>query len=174
MWRLGVFLVAAVMLVGGSARAAELTIELHMVDEGGIGLPVGGVKASDSAFGLILVPQLYNLSPGPHGFHLHQAPACGPKEKDGKVVPGLAAGGHLDPDDRRAHRGPYENGHLGDLPELWARDDGSTRIPMLVPRLEVADLRGHAFVIHQRGDSYSDEPSPGGGGGPRFACGVIR
>jgi len=34
-------------------------------------------------------------------------------------------------------------------------------------------MRGRAFVIHEGGDNFSDQPKPLGGGGARIACGVL-
>ena len=45
--------------------------------------------------------------------------------KDGKPVPALKAGGHLDPENKGVHLGPYnKEGHLGDLPGLVANSQG--------------------------------------------------
>ena len=47
--------------------------------------------------------------------------------------------------------------------------------PVLAPRLKnLAEIKGHALMIHQAGDNHSDHPQPLGGGGARMACGVIR
>jgi Cu-Zn family superoxide dismutase len=123
--------------------------------------------------GLLIVPDLHGLSPGQHGFHVHQHPDCGPKTSQGKVVPGGAAGGHYDPQDTGRHAGPVGNGHLGDLPVLLADGDGNATMAMFAPRLEVPDLVGRALMVHEGGDNYSDEPKPLGGGGARVACGVM-
>ena len=92
---------------------------------------------------------------------------------EGKVVPGLAAGGHYDPENTGKHEGPFGNGHLGDLPRLVVNKQGVANIPVVAPRLKVADLKGHSLIIHAQGDNYSDIPKPLGGGGARVACGVI-
>jgi len=36
------------------------------------------------------------------------------------------------------------------------------------------DLAGHAVVIYEGGDNFSDQPKPLGGGGGRIACGVVK
>ena len=64
-------------------------------------------------------------------------------------------------------------GHLGDLPALTVDAKGMARKPVTAPRLKVADLWGHAIVIHAGGDNYADKPAPLGGGGARVACGTI-
>jgi Cu-Zn family superoxide dismutase len=60
---------------------------------------------------------------------------------------GLDAGGHLDPDATKAHRGPAGGGHRGDLPKLTADGQGKVKTTLVVAGLHVADTAGHAFVI---------------------------
>ena len=157
-----------------TALAGETTIIMNLTDANGIGRRVGLVKAEDTPYGLLLTPNLLGLPPGPHGFHVHENPACGPGEKNGQVVPGLAAGGHFDPFKTGRHAGPYGDGHLGDLPPLMVDQEGKATIPVLAPRLKVAYLEGRSLMVHLHGDNYSDIPKPLGGGGARLACGVIK
>jgi len=166
-------LALGLFLAAGTAWADSLSIPINRVDATGIGDRVGVILASDSSKGLVLAPALSGLPPGPHGFHLHDFPSCAPKEQDGKPVAALAAGGHFDPDKTGTHRGPQEHGHRGDLPVLVVATDGTSGPPLLAPHLTVADLRGHALMIHAGGDNYGDQPLPLGGGGARLACGVI-
>ena len=162
------------VLATGTALAESMTVEMFLVDDGGAGKSIGSVTASSSPYGTIFTPALSDLTPGLHGFHVHQNPSCGPQEKDGKMVPGLAAGGHYDPAGTGAHKGPYADGHLGDLPALYVDEDGKATLPVLAPRVKVSDLTGRSLMIHANGDNYSDEPKPLGGGGPRMACGVVK
>lgn len=125
---------------------------------------VGSITFKDSPYGLLIIPNLKDLPPGPHGFHVHEKPDCGDK--------GLAAGGHLDPKKTETHQGPYvRKSHLGDLPVLYVNKDGTAKTPILAPRLKVKQVKKHAIMIHAGGDNYSDEPKLGGGGA-RMACGV--
>lgn len=153
---------------------ADIVVPISLTDESGVGEEVGTVALSDTQYGLLLTPSLMGLPPGIHGFHVHQNPACGLGEKDGKVVPGLAAGGHYDPANTNSHEGPYGEGHVGDLPPLYVDMDGSASTPVLAPRLTVADVVGHSMMIHMDGDNFADMPAPLGGGGARLACGVIE
>lgn len=135
---------------------------------------IGQVVVEDSQFGGILIqPRLTNLPAGTHGFHIHTMPSCEPMMHDGKMEVAGAAGSHLDPKDTKSHQGPYGNGHLGDLPVLIVNADGTAELPMLAPRLKVADLKGHSLMIHKGGDNYKDTPAKGGSGGDRISCGVI-
>jgi Cu-Zn family superoxide dismutase len=170
-----VIAILGLLIVSVSAQAEEQVVQIHLIDSAGIiGKAIGTVEASSSQYGTILTPNLSGLAPGLHGFHVHQNPNCGPGEKEGKKVPGLAAGGHYDPAGTGTHKGPYGNGHLGDLPALYVDADGKATHPVLAPSLKVSDLKGRALMIHAGGDNYSDYPEKLGGGGARVACGVVK
>ncbi len=162
-------------LLGSTALACaeDLTVTMHAVDSNGVGAAIGTLTASDSKSGLVLTPKLSGLTPGLHGFHVHQNPDCAPGEKDGQKAAALAAGGHLDPKKTGKHAGPMGHGHSGDLPALQVNADGTASMPVTAPHLKLADLHGHAIVIHAGSDNYADEPKPLGGGGARIACGVV-
>jgi Cu-Zn family superoxide dismutase len=116
--------------------------------------------------GLLIQPQLSHLPPGLHGFHIHDHASCQDM--------GMGAMGHLDPKKTGKHLGPYNGkGHLGDLPALYVDNKGVADLPILAPRLKVNEIKGHAIMIHEGGDNYSDTPAKLGGGGARIACGVI-
>lgn len=147
--------------------AADITVPIYLTAEQGNGKPVGSVLIQSNKYGILFTPNLNNLTPGIHGFHIHQNPSCAQN--------GMAAGGHLDPKQTNKHLGPYnDHGHLGDLPAIYVNSDGTATLPVLAPRLKhLADIRNHSLMIHEGGDNYQDEPAKLGGGGARMACGVI-
>lgn len=162
------------LLLSSAAMAKDAQVSVSLLTASGE-TPIGTVELADSAYGLVLTPHLKELTPGVHGFHIHQNGSCGPSEKDGKTVLGGAAGGHFDPDKTGKHGYPWtDDNHKGDLPALFVTADGMAHTPVLAPRLKVADVVGHALMIHAGGDNHSDDPKPLGGGGARMACGVIQ
>ena len=169
-----VLVLSCILLFAGNVFAEDVTIKVSLVSDQGVGKEIGTILASDSKYGLVLTPQLTDLAPGLHGFHVHDKPDCSHAMKDGKAVPALAAGGHYDPAGTGKHEGPFGNGHLGDLPALYVGADGKATLPVLAPRLKAADLNGRSLMIHAGGDNYSDTPAPLGGGGARAACGVVK
>lgn len=148
-------------------------IQVYQVDAKGVGASIGTVTFKQTAKGLLITPALGKLSPGEHGFHIHENGSCEAAEKEGKMGAALAAGGHLNPE-KVAHHGTPLDGHLGDLPALTVNDKGFATTPVLAPRLKLSDIQGRAIMIHAGGDNYSDSPKPLGGGGDRVACGVIK
>ena len=173
MKKLLVIIVYGVLGAVGTVSAATVTVTMHKVDANGLGHMIGTIVFQDTIPGLRITPNLGGLTEGQHGTHVYQNPNCGPKDRDGKSVSGLAAGGHFDPDKTDRHEGASGNGHLGDLPVLYVDAAGRATRTMLAPRLKTSDLAGRAIVIHAGGDTYSDTPSKLGGGGARVACGVV-
>jgi len=115
------------------------------------------------------------LKPGQHGIHLHAAGKCEPDF--------TAAGGHFDPgpfgqmDPDTNH--PF---HLGDLPNLEVKADGTgtldamtTRVTLSDGPLSLFDADGTAIIVHGNPDQgVTGEAKSGLSGGPRVACGVVR
>ncbi|MGC4078036.1 MAG: superoxide dismutase [Cu-Zn] SodC [Rubrivivax sp.] len=163
----------ALLAVSGAAAAAETQVTLQRAEASGPGAEVGRVRVVETRYGLAFYPALQGLAPGVHGFHVHEKPSCAPAEQNGNVVPAGGAGGHFDPAGSKHHGEPWGDGHLGDLPALYVAADGSATQPVLAPRLKLADVRGHALMVHAGGDNHDDHPAPLGGGGARVACGVI-
>lgn len=162
------------LLTCGAAQAASGEVTIHEVSSQGIGKSVGTVKIEETQYGLQFTPMLAGLKPGIHGFHVHAKGSCEPGESEGKTVAAGAAGGHLDPDNTGKHLGPYGEGHLGDLPALYVDDQGKASYPVLAPRIKnLSEIKGKALMVHVGGDNHADHPKPLGGGGARFACGVI-
>ncbi|EPJ9456508.1 superoxide dismutase [Cu-Zn] SodC [Pluralibacter gergoviae] len=161
--------------LSGGALAASTTVEMNMVTDQSVGQSIGEVKISETDKGLEFAPDLKALPPGEHGFHVHANGSCQPAIKDGKATAAGAAGGHFDPQKTGKHEGPEGNGHLGDLPVLVVNNDGKATDPVVAPRIKkLSEIEGRALMIHIGGDNMSDSPKPIGGGGDRYACGVIK
>lgn len=156
------------------ANSEGLTVEMKLVSERGVGASAGKVVIRETQYGLEFTPTLSGLTQGIHGFHVHENPSCDAREQNGKMVAGLAAGGHYDPAGTKKHGLPWGEGHLGDLPPLYVDVSGNASTPVLSPRLKLADVRGRSLMVHAGGDNHADHPAPLGGGGARVVCGVIQ
>lgn len=134
------------------------------------GAELGTVTIEQGPQGLIIAANVRGLSPGGHGFHIHETGSCEPDFS--------AAGGHFNPTgaSHGARHGPDR--HAGDLPNLYAAADGTARLDVFtdaatlhtgVPH-SLFDADGSAIVIHELADTYGEDAGAGG----RVACGVIR
>ena len=151
-----------------------ITAAVHILSPKGVGKKIGYIHFRDSQGGLLIEPELEGLPAGEHGFHIHEFGNLEPKRnKDGKMVAGLSAGQHYDPENAGFHGRPDGFGHRGDLPVLEVDEDGVAEFAVLAPRLSLNEIKGRAIIIHKCGDNYSDHPLPNGGGKSRIAGGVI-
>ncbi len=168
---LGILLFFFAMHVAHAATNIE--VDMHKVTKNGTAETIGTVKVDLHDNGIEFTPDLKGLTPGLHGFHVHENGSCEPKKKDAKVVPAGAAGGHLNLLKEKRHEAPWGNGHTGDLPALFVDEKGNAQHPVFAPNLQLEAIKGKAIIIHEGGDNYSDKPKPLGGGGARVACGII-
>jgi len=135
-------------------------------------LPEPGVEIEARITGQVDI-----LTPGPHGFHIHE------NARGGCLPPYTSAGGHFDPgpsgnpDPDTNH--PY---HMGDIPNLVVDEKGvgvmeamTSRITLSPGPLSVFDADGSVIIVHQKPDQgITGPPRSGVSGGPRIACGVIE
>ncbi len=163
----GAVFLTSLMIAFASYADQEISVPMSFTVEKGTGKSAGTVEISSSKYGLLFTPHLKGLTPGLHGFHIHEADSCQNN--------GMAAGGHFDPYKTGKHLGPFnDKGHLGDLPILVVDANGEATTPVLAPRLKhIEDIRHRSLMIHEGGDNYSDEPAKLGGGGGRMICGLI-
>lgn len=149
-------------------NGSEAKIPVRLTSARGVGKKLGTltIKNTEIVVGdrtepaLLVEPNLKGLKSGKYAFHIHQKPNCGPAQKNGTMVPGLGAGGHL----WLTHEGQTLGSHLGDLPDFIVDGDGTATKPIVAARLSLADVVNRAIMIHA-----SSEDTSG-----RFACGVIK
>lgn len=135
--------------------------------------PIGGSEARGLVTfariegGVRVVAAVDGLSPGRHGFHVHEYGDCSASD-------GTSAGGHFNPDGS-PHGGPGDaDRHVGDLGNISADSDGTARHDAVDPRIELGGPRsiiGRAVILHAGEDDQTSQPS--GAAGARIACGVI-
>jgi Cu/Zn superoxide dismutase len=95
-----------------------------------------------------------DLSPGWHGFHVHAKADCAVGADP--TNPFTAAGGHLNAG------GQTHGSHDGDMPLLFAEDDGTARATFLTDNFTLAqllDADGSAVIVHANADNYANIPT---------------
>ncbi|WP_221564943.1 superoxide dismutase family protein [Alkalihalobacillus sp. TS-13] len=153
----------------GNTRDEVVPISVELKNGGGE--KVGTADLEQQFSGVVIKIKASNLSPGKHGFHIHEKGVC--EEPDFK-----SAGDHFNPTD--VSHGEKEDGpHAGDLPNLQVGEDGTveTEITTDMVTLKSGEENsligsdGTTLIIHEEADDHKSQPS--GDAGDRTACGVI-
>jgi len=118
----------------------------------------------------MIVGKITGLEPGAHGFHIHEF---------GDLSDGCkSAGGHYNPDG--VDHGDLDEGHVGDLGNITANEDGVASFSIVAERVDLTGERsvvGRAIVVHSDVDDLGkggdEESLKTGNAGDRLACGVI-
>jgi Cu-Zn family superoxide dismutase len=117
--------------------------------------------------GVKVVAHLEGLTPGKHGFHVHEFGDCSAPDA-------TSAGGHFNPT-QMAHGAPTDaTRHSGDLGNIVADDKGVADLEWLDPMMQLSgpqSIIGRAVIVHAREDDLKTQPT--GNAGAREACGVI-
>lgn len=112
---------------------------------------------------------LTGLTPGPHGFHIHEKGDCSSKDA-------TSAGGHYNPT-QKSHGAPTATAnarHVGDLGNLTADATGKATLTLRDPLLKLSgdtSIVNRAVIVHAKADDLKSQPAGDAGG--RVACGVI-
>jgi Cu-Zn family superoxide dismutase len=163
---------AALGMLAGTALAqskpAPATVELKDKD----GKTVGKLTLKEAKGGVAIKGKLMGLTPGQHGFHIHEKGACTP--------PGFqSAGGHYNP--TKKHHGqlnPQGGQHVGDLGNLNVGPKGTIAVNTMAKGAtlgkgdaSLTKTDGTAIVVHAKADDLKSDPA--GNAGDRIACGPI-
>jgi Cu-Zn family superoxide dismutase len=161
-----VFLGVAVgsLYAGESAKIAKAVAVLHPTQGNDV---IGTVVFTQMNNGVKVEADISGLSPGKHGFHVHEFGDC-------RAPDGTSAGGHYNPTGQ-PHAGPEQkNRHMGDLGNIEADNSGKAHYERVDSQLVLNGpdtIIGRGFIVHAGADDLKSQPS--GAAGPRVACGVI-
>jgi superoxide dismutase, Cu-Zn family len=117
--------------------------------------------------GVRVQAHIHNLTPGKHGFHIHEFGDCSSPD-------GMSTGGHFNPT-KAPHAGPKEHKrHVGDLGNIEADDKGHATYDAVDAQLRFegpTSIIGRGLIIHEKADDLKTQPTGDAGG--RVSCGVI-
>jgi Cu-Zn family superoxide dismutase len=146
----------------GPAAVAQLEAKSGSAVSGTVSFTPAGQKLRIDA-------QVSGLTPGEHGFHVHESGDC-------SAADASSAKGHFNPTAKaHGHYGGMEH-HTGDMPNLVADASGNARLSAELELLTLTDgptgIVNRSIVIHADPDDYKTQPA--GNSGKRIACGTIR
>ncbi len=127
----------------------------------------GEVTFTNATGGTRVVVALKGLSPGKHGFHVHEFGDCSAPDFS-------SAGGHFNPSGD-PHAAPKDAArHAGDLGNVEADASGVARLDYVDAKLAFegpTSVLGRGVIVHASPDDLKTQPTGNAGG--RLACGVV-
>ncbi len=168
MKRMGTLMAAmTAALLASPAMAATGTAKILGTAQGS---PIAGtLTMTEGEKGLAVVGDVNGLTPGAHGFHIHEFGDCSDT--------GKAAGSHYNPKGN-PHGNVLKDGqahaHAGDMGNVDADAQGVAHINVTIPGMTLAggkmSAAGRAVVVHEKADDFGQ---PVGNAGGRVGCGTI-
>ncbi|UKS30129.1 superoxide dismutase family protein [Paenibacillus sp. HWE-109] len=172
---LGVFVISGCQSVQrvSSNEAASPPSSLEFSMMGANGQSVGTAKLSAVQEGVYIDLQVSGLTPGEHGFHIHEKASCEAPTFD-------SAGAHFNPQHKEHGILNPKGAHAGDLPNLIVDEKGNGKLSVIAKAVVLqADKPnslfkpgGTSLVIHEKPDDLKTDPS--GNSGKRIACGAVK
>jgi Cu-Zn family superoxide dismutase len=156
---------------GESAAAAAPAGRVAVATlESAPGGSVGGTVTFTEVDGQVQVEaDLTGLTPGAHGFHVHEVGDCSAPDFS-------SAGGHFAPEGHPHGAPTAAMHHAGDLGNIEAGADGTAHHTITSPAITLEEgpnsIIGRAVIVHADADDMTSQPSGAAGG--RVACGVIH
>jgi Cu-Zn family superoxide dismutase len=176
--RVSGFKTPAVIVSGIALLGAALLVIPGVVGAKGKGAAAGLTSVEGASVGQVkFVPRddgkvtvrfnAKGLEQGWHGIHIHTAGVCEPDATDdaGAESPFFTAGPHWNPEET-------DHGtHPGDIPPIYAGEDGFARSSYVTARFKVKDLfdeDGSAVILHAGPDNLAHVPAESSTGGNRY------
>ncbi|MES2103907.1 MAG: superoxide dismutase family protein [Pseudomonadota bacterium] len=120
---------------------------------------------------LLVEARLEGLTPGLHGFHIHEKGDCSAPDAS-------SAGGHFNPSGKQHGDPAHAEHHGGDFGNLTADANGKALLQLSIPTSQITLVKdapnsiiGRGLIVHADPDDYMTQPT--GNSGKRLACGVI-
>ena len=172
-----VSLIALVFLfIGGFATQAQTPEEKSSTPSKAVAVlhPTAGNKVSGTviftevADGVQVRAEITGLTPGSHGFHVHEFGDC-------SAADASSAGAHFNPT-HKPHAGPDSpERHVGDMGNIQADASGKAKLEYVDHQISLTNdersVIGRSVVVHAKADDLKSQPA--GDSGARVACGVI-
>jgi superoxide dismutase, Cu-Zn family len=127
----------------------------------------GTIVFDESAGRMHISGKITGLTPGKHGFHVHQYGDITDEAK------GMSSGGHFNPHNMPHGAPEARSRHVGDLGNVTAESDGTATIDEYDSMITFSgpnNIIGHSLVVHAKPDTFGQ---PTGNAGDRVAVGVI-
>src|SRR5213596_424193 len=171
-WFIGLVLASFAGLIAlaqtPAAKSAALSKGISVLHSTAGNKVSGTVTFTPVADGVQVHAELTGLTPGKHGFHVHEFGDC-------SAADASSAGAHFNPTNQ-PHAAPDATArHVGDMGNIEAETSGAAKLDYLDHHMSLANddrsILGRSVVVHAKADDLKSQPA--GDSGARVACGVI-
>ena len=140
----------------------------HVLLYDAAGNRIGMAKLKQTEDGVVVKIKASGLTPGNHGFHVHE-----------KMIQGndfASAGGHFNPAEKQHGLENPNGSHVGDMPNLVVDAKGKVKTELLIRHATLEknhsnSILGRSLIIHAGEDDQKSDPA--GNSGDRVAGGNI-
>ncbi len=150
-----------------SPRNSEVNKAIAVLSPAGSGQVHGVVTFEMTDQGMKIVADVTGLTPGKHGFHIHEFGDCSSADFTSAgghfMIPGETHGALTDP-----------ARHLGDMGNIEADATGHAHMECVDTDVAFSgpkSILGRSVVVHEKEDDLKTQPT--GNSGARIACGTI-
>ena len=157
-------LIAVGFAVGPAKTCTKATAVVHPVKGQTVS---GSVKFEKTDGGTKISWDLAGLTPGKHGFHIHELGDCNCDDLK-------CAGGHFNPEGKKHGSPMAPERHVGDLGNIEADAKGMSKGEMTDKQITLTgdhSVVGRSVILHAKEDDMTTDPA--GNAGDRIASGVI-
>lgn len=159
--------IGALCAFGAFAHAQDVTKATATLEPKSGSKVTGTVTFAKTGNETRVVADVENLTPGKHGFHIHEKGDC-------SAADASSAGGHFNPTHQH-HGGTSGTArHAGDLGNIEADASGKAHLDWTGKLSFSGDdsIVGKSVVVHEKADDLKTDPA--GNSGARIACGEIH
>ena len=128
---------------------------------------MGTITFTKSGDELRVVADITGLTPGNHGFHIHEFGDCSAPDAS-------SAGLHFDPTKHHHGAPDVTDRHAGDLGNIEADASGKAHLDWSDKVMKLSgeeSIIGRSVIVHEKRDDLKTQPTGDSGG--RLACGVV-
>ena len=129
----------------------------------------GEIKFTQVGTRVRVTGEIGALSPGAHGFHIHEKGDC-------SAADATSTGSHFNPQGKKHGAPAAAERHAGDLGNLDASEYGKATLSMMVDGISVSKgadgIIGRGVIVHANQDDLKTDPTGNAGG--RVGCGEIN
>jgi Cu-Zn family superoxide dismutase len=164
---LSLFTAAVAVAIAPTALAQDTTKAIAVLSSASGSKVTGSVTFTKAGDELKIVADVTGLTPGKHGFHVHEFGDCSAPDA-------ASAGGHFNPAKHQHGDRAVTDRHIGDLGNLEADASGKAHLEWTDKMMKLNgdnSILGLAVIVHEKEDDLKSQPVGNAGG--RLACGVI-